>query len=393
MSVLGDFCKKLRQYRAFLASLLFVAGVLFVLLALFSPGGTRVMSYARTLPGTVWAWLLILMPPILVFQHALYIGFIKGRALRPTDQPTRFQARPEAWSGLQDQWANYFRPEMVLLRYCVPALLLGSACLLIYGLFYGGWPIPWLRDPRPELLLAGRVGAAGAYASVLIYLGLRSYRSDLTSGGATWCVVTILLGPGLAILAGMVVKLQNQDGFVLISIYFLAGIAPRRMVEWIADSARKTLGSQHIPLAVLNNKELLGIRGITPDIAARLEEEGIEDAYGLAMAEPYQLFRNTSFAPSQILAWMDEALLYYFLPSSAEELIRKKGITGAIDLAHLGYLAQEGDSRAKQAVLDLTPLLMGEAQAPLVLQRLREDAQVSRIWGHYNQLDTPNPWS
>ena len=74
------------------------------------------------------------------------------------------------------------------------------------------------------------------------------------------------------------------------------------------------------------------IHGITPEIEDRLSEEGITDAYALAMAEPMKLYRNTAFDQRQILSWIDEALLVVFFPDDWDD-VRKADVSGVIDLA------------------------------------------------------------
>ena len=209
-----------------------------------------------------------------------------------------------------------------------------------------------------------------------------------------WCAVTMILGPGIAIVAALALPLKENEHFARAALFFLAGLSPQKVIGYISDSARKALGDGNIPDSVLNNKSLLSIRGITFEIADRLREEGIEDAYGLAFAEPYHLLRNTNFSPRQILAWMDESLLYYFLPDTAEWLIRQHGLTGAIDLAYLGHLASKAPPNELAAkVIDTLCAKVGmpKEEFQLLLLRMFEDQQLIQVWNLYNSMDIWQP--
>ena len=126
------------------------------------------------------------------------------------------------------------------------------------------------------------------------------------------------------------------------------------------------------------NVPLFTIRGITANIAERLEEESIVDARGLAMADPLRLFRNTNFGKRQILDWIDEALLITALPEGWQGL-QRVGISGAVDLA---YLTSGADGKcdigklAEKASVDLVVL-------ECLSLRLAEDAQVALVWYLY----------
>ena len=340
---------------------------------------------------TGWPWVLAAIPPLMVGQHAFYLYSVKGRSVVPQRGAKTVSFLVPNFESLEGAWRRYFGPGQIILRFGVPAVLLACACVLQAGIFFGGW-FPRLTQNDAfgqQLLSAGRLGLAGAYAYVMVHLGTRNFRADLTGGGAMWCAITVFIGPGIALVAALVLPLKESETFARTALYFFAGLAPQKVIGVISDSARKALGGSLSP-AVLNNKSLLAIRGITLDIEERLREEGIEDAYGLAFAEPYHLVRNTNFSPRQVLAWMDESLLYFFLPDTAEWLIRQHGLTGAIDLAYLGSQAanDKPDGPAAKSVAGLCQKTgMSADEFAMLLQRMLEDQQLIQIWNLYNSLD------
>lgn len=345
--------------------------------------------------GVSWPWVLAALPPLMVAQHAFYLYSVKSRSVSPQKGAENPSFLSVDFEALEGAWRRYFGPGQIVLRFGVPALFLACACVLQAGLFFGGW-FPKLATNEAtssQLLAAGRFGLAGAYAYVLVHLGIRNFRADLTGGGALWCAVTVILGPGIAIVAALALPLKENEQFARAALFFLAGLSPQKVIGYISDSARKAVGDGGLSASVLNNKSLLSIRGITLDIQERLREEGIEDAYGLAFAEPYHLLRNTNFSPRQILAWMDESLLYFFLPDTAEWLIRQHGLTGAIDLAYLGHLAATTPTGPAPKVLDAlcTKVGMPMEEFQMLLQRMFEDQQLIQIWNLYNSMDVWQP--
>ena len=342
-----------------------------------------------------WPWVLASIPALLVAQHAFYLYSVKSRSVIPQRATKSYSFLTVDFDSLEGAWRRYFGPGQIVLRFGVPAILLACACLLQAGLFFGGWFPKSLAqsDTAAQLLYAGRFGLAGAYAFVMVHLGIRNFRADLTGGGALWCAVTILLGPGIAIVAALALPMKETETFARAALFFFAGLSPQKVIGYISASAKKALGDGNVSDSVLNNKSLLSIRGITLDIAERLREEGIEDAYGLAFAEPYHLLRNTNFSPRQILSWMDESLLYYFLPDTAEWLIRQHGITGAIDLAYLSHQAADAMNLLAPKVIDAlcTKVGMPREEFDMLLQRMAEDQQLIQIWNLYNAMDIYQP--
>jgi hypothetical protein len=167
---------------------------------------------------------------------------------------------------------------------------------------------------------------------VLLTLGQRNFHRDITSAVAVWCAVTLGVGP---LLAGVVSYLaipaatESSDAsfhFASAAVFFLAGLAPRYVASVVEEAARRLLSSSGVTVQAPRTLPLTKIRGITADIEARLDEEGIVDVYGLAMASPNRLLRNTSFDARQIVSWMDEALLIYNVPFW--EKLEADGITG-----------------------------------------------------------------
>jgi hypothetical protein len=355
---------------------------------------------------TLWGWGLAVLPAMLVVHHGLYLGRIKPHFL-----PEELKAHPEKVAldrynlkDLVEASDRYFNASNIALRYGLPALaILAIGAILFHSLNpVTGWALEkvlveegggtvrsWISAPTLE---AARYGAAGAYVYVLLYLGQRGFRHDISSGAALWCAVTLGLGPILAAVFSTVWVGEagaEPTGWATRALYFGVGLSPRhlaqqvtRMVQRVVvDPAKGAAKDRSIPLTV--------IRGITPHIEERLSEEGIYDAVGMAMSDPMRLQRNTNFDKHQILAWIDAALLVHALPESWEALERK-GIRGARDLVWYTY---ETGPEAESGFRALASEVLDESLLKDVAWRLAQDAQAQRIQLLYQlvnaQLEEP----
>ncbi len=342
--------------------------------------------------ATVWGWILATLPALLVVHHGLYLGLIKPRFI-PREIPLRAtsldaEARLKEFIEASDR---YFSPTNLALRYGLPALTI----LVIGGAVYytlnpvTKWALNKTLVEGGKLLItehtleAARFGAAGAYVYVLLYLGLRGFRHDITSGSALWCAVTLALGPVLSAVVAEIGSLgagvgQGQEiGWTTQALYFGVGLAPRHLAQAAARMVRRaTVDPSHVVFQE-RSAPLMQIRGITLQVEERLLEEGIYDVAALAMADPLRLQRNTHFDKHQILDWMDAALLMHALPENWEAL-DKKGIRGARALSWYVSTrpAQGPRDEAFQALADgiLRPELLWD-----VALRLDEDAQLQRL--------------
>jgi hypothetical protein len=330
-----------------------------------------------------WVAVLAVLPPMFIAHHAIFVWLHKPREAEGSDVDS---FKPEGVEvRARTTIESYYNVQTLFIRYGFPAVL-----LLVQGLVLGYLLVSpdnsFAGLPGKELLVRGaRYGAVGAYTYVLLELGRRSFRHDLTGGVAIWSVATIAIGP---LLAGTValswqLKLTGDSPWQAGVVLFFAGFAPRRIIAAVEQAALQLLRIGPAGSVETRTVPLTKIRGITPAIEERLGEEGIYDVHTLASAEPVRLVRNTSFDLRQILWWMDEALLIANLPRTWQAL-EDAGITGAIDLANYA-LEGNGPTDAELSKLaeiaGLTPELMRSTIA-----RLYADAQVRYVWTLYNRF-------
>jgi hypothetical protein len=367
------------------------------------------LAIVELAPNHGWKWVVGLLPAALVAQHAGYLINVKREAATAQLQelPPKVGRLKLAWRRLQMASKLYFDRQQLTIQYSTLTTLLAivgvalvlaccdpPACLrqrlpkdeqasgstIVRGSDDAARTtssqkapssIPKSTAPAEKPAAEGdqslaeaarhdfvrveddvylgamRLGAAGAFIYVLIYLGRRNFQRDITSGTAIWSAVQLILGPTLAFtIAYFLTPSRKGDSNVvgIGAVYFLAGLSPRVVADWISDSAQRAWLIPRAALGVSRAIPLGQVRGITPGIEGRLNEEGIEDAADLAMANPVKLFRNTPFDPRQILSWIDESILIMTLPQHWEAL-EKEGITGAIDLACISWTTSRMPTR------------------------------------------------
>lgn len=348
----------------------------------------------RETPSRRWQWTLAALPSIILLSHGAFLYYVRSKVVprATTQNVTRVKKMipkdsdaendDESYRHLLEAGERYFSAQALLLRYGVPAMLILGIGLALSNVvmhyaahhyFYAfGCKAPLVdtcrllgelvgKEAQPSVPLASvaflpaasAVGAAyglvGAYTYVLLFLGKRSFRLDITPGAANWCTITMAVGPVLAGFLGPFV-LDGQapragtDGFMYIALLFLAGFAPRFVVERLEEAGRRVFANPSRDALPSRTLPLTAVQGVSRDTQDRLAEEGIDDVSQLAMADPYRLLRNTAYDKRQIVSWMDRALLMLHLPEGYSALERR-GVTGAMALA---WYAEEDKDGAKQ---------------------------------------------
>ena len=356
-----------------------------------------------------WSWMLGLIPTLLVAYQALFVWLSQPK---PNDEPagSKTVELKEDYRRAFKAVESQFSARSLLLRYGFPAALLGIIGIVAVNVLIkpGGFlslltllPDVARRDDATvaRILMGLRIGAVGAYVYVLLELGRRTFRHDVTSGSAMWCLVTMILGPVLAATVALLWRMNvpppgTTDWWAGGVVLFFAGYAPRRVIAAIEQAAIQLLklgGSAGV--VPTRQIPLTQLRGISPQIEERLNEEGIEDVNAIAAADPLRLYRNTSFDLRQILTWIDEAILIVSLPRSWQAL-EEEGITGAMDLANHGaYLYVPGADPTKaeaERVTLLTELAdrvkINPSSLLATIRRLSENHQLRYIWALYNRF-------
>ena len=238
----------------------------------------------------------------------------------------------------------------------------------------------WPNGGWLQIFRAAALGFVGSYIYLLLMLTDRAFQRDITTGIATWAAAMPVLGLLMGGVTGLIVATALGGGdtsWTRDAIFLVAGMLPRQFAGFVQSGVQKMF--QPDPVPTIRTLPLTTLRGVGPNVAARLEEEGIHDVSALAYASPHQLIRATTYAPRQIVDWIDEALLIATVPAHWEALERA-GVTGALDLA---WYQEHQDLIAPLAedIKLVAPLLTA------VVFRLSQDAQVDDLHQLYWEKD------
>jgi prokaryotic YEATS domain len=378
-----------------------IVGTLAIVIAL-------VMQFVR---NERWLWLAALLPTYFAVQHGIGTGIFKNpRFFESTQEPDLSHLKDARVADavrkkiLQERQL-YSTPSLAL-RFLLPGIVLMLAIVTIGYTMLSPPEIPGYQ--LEERFIHGlQLGAMGAYLYVVIYLGGRTMRGDITPASLIWALATIVAGPLLGGILQLIVGEVSPTGndgvwpnnakWNDLLLPFAAGFSLRIVVSFINASIRRLLTDR---VVTARGESLLRIRGITYDIEERLIEEGVEDVAMLADANPVRLHRNMRFDRRQIISWIDEALLMKYLPNAWQSL-ENDGITGAVDLVwYVEYFSEEAirDAASKGSSMSQDAMVFAKlaernkidvaALAEVVL-RMYTDGQVLLIWGLYQLEEGP----
>lgn len=350
-------------------------------------------------------WLAAILPGYFAIQHGINTAIFKN----PRFFDGRQQSSYDHWDGRVVKALKtlalerrYYSTASLALRFVLPSLVFFIAAMAVGDTLV--FPPSTVIARLDERFITGApLGALGAYLYVLLFIGGRTMRGDVTPAALIWASVTIVCGPLFAGVLQLLVVNENQPattGWSGLAIPFAAGFSVRVTVEFVDAMIRRIF----LPRAAEPRSESLRrIRGITHEVEERLIEEGVTDVTNLANANPQRLRRNTRFDKRQIMSWIDEALLMTYLPG-AWPALEADGITGAIDLvwyvdyagglpairevvARTGVNTTASMSQGAQSLINLaTRNKLDPASLAEIMLRMYSDAQVQLIWGLY-QLD------
>src|SRR5258707_1759881 len=362
---------------------------------------------ATTLP-TRWQWVVGLIPMLMVGYQLFFLWLYHPKEIPKAGGPVSDMAghpgqkQVQSYKRAQESMSSHFSLRTLFTRYGLPAVLLGITGIVISDILIDpeAYFSPYKHFGNPDdyhLILRGlRLGAIGAYVYVLLELGRRTFRHDITGAAAMWCWVTLVLGPVLAAAVAFLWRVNDAAGSTgwwgIGTVLFFTGFAPRRVIAAVEQAAVQLLKLGPTTVVETRQIPLSKVRGIGPQIEERLGEEGVFDVHALASVEPVRLVRNTSFDMRQILSWIDEAILIVTLPRSWEAL-EEEGITGAIDLAwYYDEVVDLETGQVRTPIPEEIVFLATKAKLDRpqnlvsTIQRLSEDSQVQYIWALYNNF-------
>lgn len=204
-----------------------------------------------------WQWLIALLPSLMVGYQVFYLWLHHPRGANGISTRTSQEGQKqydESKKRAEDTIQKQFGLKTLFIRYGLPAMLLGITghvfinILVAPNSFFSliesinGQAI---RDATDERILLGiKFGTLGAYIYILLELGRRTFRHDITGASAMWCLVTLVLGPVLAATVSVLWRMdspQATGGWGASVVLFFTGFAPRRVIAAIEQAAAQLL--------------------------------------------------------------------------------------------------------------------------------------------------------
>ena len=209
----------------------------------------------------------------------------------------------------------------------------------ILGLSLFDW-FPRMMSSKPEIfnftpitLEAMQFGFLGAYIFSIQLVYRRYTTFDLQPIVYMNCTLTMIAGivfnfVGFQAINALTGDQITQDetgltGGVLAIVAFSLGYFPFLAIRWFNRVGYKALGEKE---RRANDLPLGLIDGIGQFHETRLRDEGIDNLQNLASTEIDELLINTRFSAPEVIAWVDQAILYLYLESNEIENFRRGGI-------------------------------------------------------------------
>jgi hypothetical protein len=229
-------------------------------------------------------------------------------------------------------------------------------------------------NPFPRRIAVGRVvfwawSGAWIYSFHLIFRRFLAY--DLTPSVYIFTFNRFVLAYAISSIVALGVGTFSTEAGVpfnvniaMVSIItFFIGFFPERGVDWITATAQKALKQQG---GISKEKRLAEIEGLSIWHQGRLKQEGIENVQNLAMADVPGLIIRTPFTVTQIVDWVDQAILLRHTSETQFEALEKVGVICASDV-----LTTTDTSKDLNELADATGLKKGELK---VLARTLQSA-------------------
>jgi hypothetical protein len=210
------------------------------------------------------------------------------------------------WAGFLDEVINIFGADDLF-----PRAILGGRIM------FWGWIGAWVYSLH---LTVRRFLAYDLTPSVYVFTGNRSLLA--VSVGT---IVGIGLGT-FSTAAG--VPFDVNMATVAVVLVFI-GFFPEQGLNWIAATAKKALRQQG---GIAKETRLSEIEGLSIWHQGRLKQEGIENVQNLATADVPALVVGMPFPVTQIVDWVDQAILLAYASQEQFEALEKVGLRCASDV-------------------------------------------------------------
>ena len=340
------------------------------------------------LPGLVYPFLILGYHRILNQKRRQLLNLTEGQGIDIYIEA--YDPRYEPGDSSEEQSKKYILNLLFNLNYhwLVYTLPIGIIVVFSYGasvtiLARAGIPMNLPSNLESLILktpVAVLAGIAGAYVWSL-FDTLRRYQTlDLTPVSLHFVWLRLFAAPILGGLAGATLK----NPVDLLGAFGLGAFPLNQVMNFVKARAKEhfRIGDVTVPS---ESPTLHKIQGLTEEMIARLEDEGLNSTEHLANTDPIRLLLKTSFEWNTILDIIDQAILFNYVGDKIEKL-RPIGIRGAMEVAELDYRIKDfNDPNAQNDAKAMAEVIGGKLeQDPIAIKNLihtlTTDPRVNFIW-------------
>lgn len=235
-------------------------------------------------------------------------------------------------------------------------------------------------NPLPRAVVVGRFlfsGWLGAYLYAFYTIIRRFMDYDLTPKVYIFItnrfllafVVGGIVGVGLGTFSTAAGMSFDVNLATVSIVTFFIGFFPEQGLNWITATAQKALSRQD---SLVKETQLAEIEGLSIWQQGRLRQEDIENVQNLATADIPELVMHTPFTVTQLIDWIDQAIL--LIHTSAEQLtpLQRVGISRASDILEVA-----ADETGLADLIDATGLK--ESELKILSRMLRSAINIQMV--------------
>jgi hypothetical protein len=195
-------------------------------------------------------------------------------------------------------------------------------------------------DILPRAILVGRIMYFGWLGGYIYSLNVvvrrfiaRDLKPDVFYHLCARFYSAINLGTIVGAAIGMLGRMAGTPFHLSLGtacvVSFFVGFFPERGLDWLTITAQKALKQ---PAGVSKEIRLSEIEGLSIWHQARLKQEGIENAQNLASVDVADLVIHTPFAATEIIDWIDQAILLVHTSRAQFQSLAEAGLIRASDV-------------------------------------------------------------
>lgn len=309
--------------------------------------------------------------PVFLLQAIVLILPIPGsylaycRAQAPMQQQQQMQDMTNLGLAHLHHWEQTIQNRYQVRYYFTPLLLASMMLLATFALTHPyiiqtGLKVGILEEvinvfgpehdfpraiPVGRFLFWGWMGAY-VYAFILVYRRFRDY--DLTPTVYIFVcnrfllafVVSSIVGVGLGAFSQAAGASFDVNLATVSVVAFFIGFFPERGLAWITVTAQQALKQQG---KVSSEMTLSEIEGLSIWQQSRLQQDGIENVQNLATVDIPTLVITTPFSLSQIVDWVDQAILLVYASTAQFEALQNVATRCASDVLVMSRTDRLGD--------------------------------------------------